>query len=395
MQAITAFSCVGVSADWLGEAWGTSAWGELDAEVPLAINQTGPGLPPWLGGQYMLASAAGFGLGKRNLTHAFDGYSKILRWRFHTASPPTLRARLLQSAWLQRSRAKEGVVPSSTVGAVTPPFTAAERAASPWTGNSDNFNVNIHDFGPRAPHVALSDISDPQACAAVVDTDTLTSSTFAWNDSWASPIADRIAPAHPRIIPDSTGDTAGLIVRLNPLAVSGIGEHSLILYRTNASSVHPFERRLLHEVKVKQLPYVHSIGITRTHAIVCAGPLHWDVAKLLVGEPASKGWTWDESASVSTIYVFPLDPNTRPTVYTATPFFAFHHINAWDTPGGGIRFDVLVNTNLTALNPNPAAAFALDVVSAIIVHHVGGRRYEVEHPNIVFTGTFGCRRSPL
>ena len=37
--------------------------------------------------------------------------------------------------------------------------------------------------------------------------------------------------------------------------------------------------------------YIHSIGITKTHAIVCAGPLHWDVAKLLSGGDAADAWT--------------------------------------------------------------------------------------------------------
>ena len=59
----------------------------------------------------------------------------------------------------------------------------------------------------------------------------------------------------------------------------------------------------------------------------------------------------------------PLAPGRPVAVYTASPFFAFHHINAWHRArDSAVVFDVLANPNLTAANANPAAAFALDVV---------------------------------
>ena len=81
--------------DGLGRAWATSAWAELTTET--ALNVTGGPLPDWLTGQYFLASSGGYELGPHNLTHAFDGFSKILRWRFNGSEPPTMRARFLQS----------------------------------------------------------------------------------------------------------------------------------------------------------------------------------------------------------------------------------------------------------------------------------------------------------
>lgn len=343
--------------DALARAWTTSAWAELSHEVPL--NVSGGPLPAWLDGQYFLATASGFEVGSRNLTHLFDGFSKLVRWRFAgDAGPPTVRARLLQSEWLDRSRKKDDIVPTSTVGGVLPPFSALARASSPWTGCTDNFNVAFHDFGAGASAVVLSDVGDPGAAGARIDADTLQSSSFKWRDSWAVPISDRISPAHPRTVPDGSGDTVGLITRLNPLAASGLMEHSLILYRTNASSADPLARRVLHTVKVKQLPYVHSIGITPTHAVICAGPLHWDVGKLLLGTPASKAWAWDEDTP-TTIYKLPLDPSAAIDTYEAAPFFSFHHVNAWHEPNGTLSFDLVVNPNLTAARANPAAAFEL------------------------------------
>jgi carotenoid cleavage dioxygenase-like enzyme len=62
--------------DALAQAWTTSSWTELAHEQQL--NVTVGSLPMWLSGQYFLASSSGFECGPTNLTHAFDGYGKIL-----------------------------------------------------------------------------------------------------------------------------------------------------------------------------------------------------------------------------------------------------------------------------------------------------------------------------
>jgi beta,beta-carotene 9',10'-dioxygenase len=345
--------------DLLGRAWATSAWRELKTEMPLVVNGT---TPHWLSGQYFLASSAGFEMGEHNLTHAFDGFSKILRWRFDGArSPPSLRVRLLQSTWLNRSRDKGDVVPSLTVGPLSPPLSRLKRMSAPFVHNSDNFNVKIHEFAARR-YVALSDVSDPDAAAALIDDETLASEDFKWKDPWASPIADRINPAHARIVPDGSGDTVGLVVRMDPFAVAGIGKHTLLLYRTNASSSNPLARRLLQKVHVDRLPYVHSIGITRDQAIVCVGPLNWDVKGLLGGDPASRAWQWDQTAKATTIYRMPLDAAKPVARYSAPPFFAFHHVNAWDAEDGGVAFTVIVDAYTNATHADPSSVFGLAVL---------------------------------
>ena len=64
--------------DALGAAWATSTWSEITREQPLNVTQP---LPSWLRGQYFLCSSAAYEMGGRNLTHAFDGFSKYVRWR--------------------------------------------------------------------------------------------------------------------------------------------------------------------------------------------------------------------------------------------------------------------------------------------------------------------------
>lgn len=346
--------------DPLARAWTTSATGEILNETNLTFTGS---LPHWLTGEYLLASSSVFEIhgGSHNLTHAFDGFSKILRWKLNGLQSPTFRARMLNSSYLSKSHAAGDIVPCSNVGGSEPPFSNMEKAKAPWAGTTDNFNVNIHNFGPAAPFVALSDVSDEQAAAAKINPNTLVSETFTWSDKWAHPIADRIAPAHPRIVPDGSGDTVGLIARLDPLAVGGIGQHSLILYRTDSSSSDRLVRNILHEIRVPKLPYVHSIGVTQNFAIICSGPLFWDISRLLVGDDASQSWEWDAKVS-TTIYKLPLDPSAPVTMYSAPSFFSFHHVNAWENKDGSLEFDILVNQNLGPSSADPSADFSFSVL---------------------------------
>ena len=305
-------SLLRAQSDTLSDAWGTSTRNEVLGEESLVVG--GGVLPHWVKGDYFLNSASVFEEPKRNLTHLFDGFAKVLRWRFPGDGTATLRARLVQSNWLSQSDAKKDFVPSATIGRHRPPLTAAQKLSGPWGHCNDNFNVNVHSFGVSAPRVLLSDVSDPRASFVRIDPNSLLTQGQVWTDKWAHPISDRIAPAHPRIVPDGMGDTVGLIVRLDPAAVAGVGHHTLIIYRSNASSS-PLQRAVLHEIKVKALPYVHSIGITKRYAIIVAAPLHWSVTKLLEGEPAGESFTWNDAAS-SDVYLVPLDPSQPVVSYT-------------------------------------------------------------------------------
>ena len=87
-----------------------------------------------------------------------------------------MRARFLQSKWLERCREKGDIQPSLTVGELQPPLSKLERLSAPWTGLTDNFNVAVHDFGgDESPFVALTDVSDPSAAGATINDDDLAS----------------------------------------------------------------------------------------------------------------------------------------------------------------------------------------------------------------------------
>lgn len=256
LVALVACLLVQVDADALSDAWTRSTRAESRGEEPLVVMGT---LPSWLRGEYWLNSASVFEEPQRNLTHVFDGFGKVLRWKFHGGLNVTLRARMHHSNWLNQSDAKQDIIPASTVAGVQPAFTKEQQAKSAWTRCSDNFNVNVHNFGRVAPRALLSDISDSAANLAVVDAETLTSAPFRWTERWSNPVMDRIMPAHPRVVPDGTGDTVGIITRLNPAAISGIGHHSLILFRVNAV------RRTLH---------AHRAGACRAETHAARRPCH-------------------------------------------------------------------------------------------------------------------------
>eukprot|EP01062_Namystynia_karyoxenos_P058525 TRINITY_DN50054_c0_g1_i1.p1 TRINITY_DN50054_c0_g1~~TRINITY_DN50054_c0_g1_i1.p1 ORF type:complete len:558 (+),score=164.27 TRINITY_DN50054_c0_g1_i1:94-1674(+) len=342
----------GAAGDPLSDAWFTSSRAEVLQEEALEVVGE---LPGWLRGSYFKESASVYEERGRSFTNAFDGFGKVLRWRFPGGgAAPTLRARMLQSTWWNDSEAAETIVFGNSVGGMAPPYRPEEVVKGLFHGHTDNFNVAFWDFGPAAGrHVALSDTCHP--AGAHIDPDDLGVTEFNWGDKWTSQEFDRMSPAHPQRVLDGSGDTVSLVERINPTAVAGLGDHSIIVYRVVAATG---ERVKLHTIRTKRLPYVHSIGVTVSYAIICHGPLRWEVPALMEGKSASDSLRWDTGNT--TIYLVPLDPAQPVRTFAAAPFFAFHHVNAWEEPNGDVSFDAFHDEGLSAENPSPFQ-FTLDL----------------------------------
>jgi len=235
---------------------------------------------------------------ERNLTHTFDGYAKLLRWRIKGGNA-TLRARFLQSTFYEESKKKGDVCPSRLFGGTVPP---SPHLAGVMSSCNDNYNVNVFQLGEQV--LALSDFEG----AASVDLETLTTKKFTWNDTiTAQKKMDRIAAAHPaRRHDDEPGVAFNFVMRINPLAVMGIGDHHMIVYRVDDSG----KRHVIRSINLKRLPYIHSVTVTKNYVIIHAPPLFWELSSLMVNaKPVMDSMRWDTRAS-SLIYVVAIDGST-------------------------------------------------------------------------------------
>ena len=318
-----------IETDALGRGFATTAATEVLEETLLPeVHGT---VPHWLRGDFLKQSASKYEWGKYDLTHPFDGYGKLLRWRFGPGvNNVTFRCKFLRSNFYNVSSSTGEICPARLVGSTSP-----KEPELPATTNncSDNLNVNVYRY-PGNKILALSDAMG----AASIDVSDLSTTSFQWSDNWGDKTFDKITAAHPGST-DGGQTVVNLVMRINPLAVGGVGDHKIIVYKVVGGN----ERTVLHTIKVKRLPYVHSFTVTKNYIVIAAAPFTWELTKIMVAEPIFSSMEW-AGKQPTKIYVMRLDGTGTIAQYETPAFFAFHHINGWEDEASDlIHFDVVAN----------------------------------------------------
>lgn len=351
----------------------TTAAQEVVDEIVVAPQPGDLPVPAWLRGRFLQNSASQYEFNNRHLEHTFDGYAKILQWRFNGNGSVGFRARFLQSTFREKSEKQDDVCPARMFGH-TSPKQGVRQAQALTDGCSDNYNVNVFPVGGTV--VATSDVEG----RAAVDED-LASSAFKWSDTWGHDM-DKIAAAHPRraaappLAAAGAGAGAGAdagadgvlspkaslnyVMRINPLALTGLGNHSVILYAVDEPGVTPGTRRQLAKIKTRRLSYMHSLLATPRYAVLVMPPMTWDVTGLMAAHAVLDSMEWAPH-DPTVIYVVDLADRTAPIrTFEVDAFFAFHHVNAYETENGDIVIDT-VKSNTT--NGKIPVATTLDLAT--------------------------------
>ena len=164
------------------------------------------------------------------------------------------QARFLRSNFYNQSHQAQDICPSRLFGETIPPQNSLKDPEKKELDNcTGNFNVNVFSIGGQM--MLTSDFEGGE----VLDCDTLTCTTrpHTWDDTWGT-FFDKIAAAHPANIPGSDGSAVNFVMRINPAAMTGLGDHHLILYRVEPSSA---TRTVLRKIALKRLSYIHSFTV--------------------------------------------------------------------------------------------------------------------------------------
>lgn len=286
-------------------------------------------VPNWISGDYIKQSVSKFEENTRHLTHTFDGYGKILRYRFQNGNA-SLRAIFLKSNFYNVSTKTGDVCPSRLLG-TTQPY---EKNTAATTNNcTDNYNVNVFNIACDNI-VLLSDFTG----GYILNPNDLTTKIHKWNDTWTK-YFDKITAAHPART--KNGNTINFVMRINPMAIVGIGKHSIIVYRVDQKNN---SRSIIATIKIKKLSYIHSFTVTENYVILAAAPFTWELGNIMIAKPVLNSLKWSPSDGTE-FYVVGLNDN-KVTQYSGTAFFSFHHINGYEKDNI-IYMDLLAN-NMTS-----------------------------------------------
>ncbi len=265
-------------------------------------------LPSWLSGTLLRTGPAQFEVGQEHYRHWFDGLAMLHRFSFH-AGAVSYANRFLQSKTYQANR-EAGTI---TYGefATDPCRSLFKRLATTFTREvSDNANVSISKLGED--FVALTEVPLP----VMFDPQTLeTLGVFAFDDT----LAGQVTTAHPHYDPH-------LHTGINYLAhLSGKSS-----YNVYAITEGDRQRRLLGTIPTEEPAYMHSFGMTEHYVVLAEYPLVVNpLSMLLSGKPFIENYHWKPERGT---HFLVLDKRDGSLVgrYESEPFFAFHHVNAFE-----------------------------------------------------------------
>jgi beta,beta-carotene 9',10'-dioxygenase len=287
----------------------------LDQEQPPVALPVQGTFPAWLAGCLLRTGPAKFEVSSRSYRHWFDGLAMLHRFGFGGGAV-SYTSRFLDSPAYRAARDTGQI--SYSEFATDPCRSLFKRIATTFVPPRFGQNANVAIVRSGAQYQALTETPLP----VVFDPKTLETLGV------APPAPGQLTIAHPHRAPRS-GEMVSYATRFGPLSAYQI-------YRRDEDSGRP---SVLTRIPVNLPAYMHSFAVTERHAVLAEFPfVVFPAAIPLSGRPFIANYRWRPGRGTR-FRVVSLDPGHRRVTCQGEPFFAFHHVNAFEQ-GDEIILDV-------------------------------------------------------
>jgi beta,beta-carotene 9',10'-dioxygenase len=287
----------------------TLGFSTLDKEIILNELPLVGEIPSWLKGTLVRNGPAKFEIGKKKLKHWFDGFAMLHKFSF-SGGRVSYANKFLESKAYRYTQKNQKLGYSEF--ATDPCRSIFKRFAQDFIPKpTDNGNVNVSQIAKH--FVALTEIPLP------VEFDKETLETVGLH-SYEDTLKGNLTTAHPHF--DFEKDEG-----INYLTKFGL-KSSYSAYRIPSSSN---ARGRIGSIAVKEPSYMHSFGLSRHYIILVEYPFVVNPIKLLIsGKPFIENFTWKPKKGTRFTLI---EKETGEVIqrHTAEAFFAFHHVNAFES----------------------------------------------------------------
>jgi carotenoid cleavage dioxygenase-like enzyme len=281
----------------------------LDRELASVALTVEGSLSPWLAGVLLRTGPARFEVGVDRYRHWFDGLAMLHRFAFADGAV-SYTNRFVQSQ-AYRSARETGRIAYSEF-ATDPCRSLFRRIVTAFRPPQfgANANVNVLKFGDE--FLAMSETPLP----VVFDPATLETLGV------ATPAPGQLTVAHPHRTPRS-GELISYATHFGPVT----------RYRLYARADGDAKPRVIATLPAPRPSYMHSFAITERHAVLVEFPfVAIPVAIPLSGRPFIENFRWKPGRGTR-FRVVDLQTGRVQGTYHSEPFFAFHHVNAFERDG--------------------------------------------------------------
>jgi carotenoid cleavage dioxygenase-like enzyme len=284
----------------------------LDHEVQLDRLPMEGRIPEWLSGTLVRNGPARFEIGDQSYNHWFDGLAMLHAFQFE-GGEVAYANRFLESG-SYRDAEEAGEIVRGEFG--TDPCRSIFKRVMQilWPPDlTDNANINVAQMADA--YVAMTETPAPIA----FDPEMLTTEGyFEYDDD----VEGDITTAHPHVDPERE-------TIYNYLTVFGRTSS----YRIYAQPTESRTREMIAEIDVETPRYMHSFGATRRHVVLVEFPVVMYPLQLLLGDESfAEHMSWEPERGTR-IRVVDKETGELVTTETTDPFFAFHHVNAFEADG--------------------------------------------------------------
>lgn len=273
-------------------------------------------LPDWLEGSLLRTGPARFEVGEQRMRHWFDGLAMLHRFGFSGGT--VSYANRAQEGRAQQAAEAAGEISYSEF-ATDPCRSLFKRAMTAFQPQlTDNCNVNLVQLGER--FVAMTETPLP----VQFDPDTLAAAGVAWK------VPGQLTTAHPHLDRASGG-------MINYAAKLG-ARSEYRFFRVDPDPER--EPELLTSLPAKEPAYMHSFGLSERWIVLAEFPFLVNPLKLaLSGKPYIENYRWKPERGTRFTLI---DRRTgeRRGPFETEACFGFHHVNAYEEPGGDLVADI-------------------------------------------------------
>ena len=274
-------------------------------------------LPAWLAGSLLRTGPAKFEVGGQAYKHWFDGLAMLHRFTFGDGVVSYGNRFLEGRTWAKARETGSIPYPEFATDPCRSVFKRVQTLFAPEFG--DNANINVVRLGERFLTMTEAPIS------VQFDPGTLAAAGVPFRPPGI------VTTAHPHMDRATKG-------MLNYAAQLGPRNE----YRFFHLAPDAAEPEVIARIAVKQPGYVHSFGLTERFIVFAEFP--WVVNPLslaLSGRPYAENFRWEPERGTRFFLVDRATGEASAPIVT-DPFFAFHHLNAYDRPDGSVVADIQV-----------------------------------------------------
>jgi beta,beta-carotene 9',10'-dioxygenase len=279
-------------------------------------------LPRWLTGSLLRNGPGTFQVGSQRYRHWFDGLAMLHRFTINDGRVSYANRFLETEAY--RAARDEGRIayPEFATDPCRSMFARAMAVFDPQV--TDSAKANIARIAEHFLALAETPIQvefDPETLRTVGVT------------GWDTSNFGRMTTVHPHL-DEARHEAINLVTRYG--AVS-----SYVFRRVDTRDPGLLQGETIGSRAVREPSYIHSFGMSSRHLLLVEFPLVVNPVSLLLWlRPYIENFRWKPSRGTR-VHVFDRATGKHVRSVTADPFFAFHHVNAYDDEDGSVVVDLV------------------------------------------------------